>query len=171
MENDKNKYAPTIASNDRESQSVQELHMKLYRWKCNLWWMAGFVVILLALWGSFVLYNVGCDSLNVAITNFSTILSIILSISSITYAYTTSHDTARQFAEIDKTVARMRENNEDMKSNNTQMLGLVVNISKEVHALYGKIGSSATPEINNEVELPNSDVKSNMSSNEVPTKK
>lgn len=170
MENNKNKYGSSIASNDRESLYSQEIYMKLYRWKCNFWWIVCSVVILVALGGSFVLCNLECDSLIVAITNFATILSIILSISSIAYAYTTSHDTARQFAEIDKTVARMRENNEDMKNNNSQILGLVVKISNEVHALNGKFGVSAKPEINNEAELSDTGVKSNKSSYEVPSK-
>ena len=170
MEDKKNNYAPTIVSNDRESLYSQELYMKLYRWKCNFWWVVCSIVILVALGGSLVLCNLECDTLIVAITNFATILSIILSISSIAYAYSTSHDTARQFAEIDKTVARMRENNEDMKNNNSQILGLVVKISNEVHALNGKIGNSAKPEINNEAELSDSVVKSNKSSYEDPSK-
>lgn len=170
MENNKNKYGSSIASNDRESLYSQEIYMKLYRWKCNFWWIVCSVVILVALGGSMVLCNLECDTLIVAITNFATILSIILSISSIAYAYSTSHDTAKQFAEIDKTVARMRENNEDMKNNNSQMLGLVVNISKEVHALYGEIGRSAKPEINNYAELPKSDVKPNKFPYEEPSK-
>lgn len=110
--------------------------MKIYRWKCNAVWIALLVVLLFSAFGSFVLLNIDGDTVVIAITNFSTVLSIILSISSIAYSYSTSHDTARQFAEIDKTVARMEENNEEMKNNNSQMLNLVFTISKEVHSLH-----------------------------------
>ena len=113
-----------------------KLKMKIYQWKCNAVWIAILVVLLFSVFGSFVLLNIDGDTVIVAITNFSTLLSIILSISSIAYSYSTSHDTARQFAEIDKTVARMEENNEEMKNNNSQMLNLVFTISKEVHSLH-----------------------------------
>lgn len=164
MEN--NKYDSIVASIDRYYESYHKLHMKVYKWRCNAWWIASFIFVLVALLVSFVLIKLDCDTLVGAITNFSTILSIILSISSIAYSYTTSHDTARQFAEIDKIVAKMRENNEDMKNNNSQMLGFVINISKEVHALHERNGAPANSRINNNEEFTGLNVNPNIVQND-----
>lgn len=116
-------------------------------WKINFIWSASVAAVVIAGISALCLCRVSGDSLISLLTNFATVLSIILSISSIAYSYSTSHDTARQFAEIDKMVAQMRENNEEIRKN-------ILEISRDVH-----YSNSA---IDNTRDLGNANLKSNL---------
>lgn len=108
-----------MAKNNISNRVINDVSWSLEKhiWRIHIFWGAAVVIAVIA--GVIALYilRVNGDSLVALLTNFATILSIILSISSIAYAYSTSHDTARQFAEIDKMVAQMRENNEEIRKN------------------------------------------------------
>lgn len=148
-------------------EELQNLRMKQYRMKCNIIWGIVVVILLLCAFGSFLLQKISSNDVVMAVTNFATILSIILSISSIAYSYSTSHDTARQFAEIDKTVAQMKENNEEIKRHNTDMLNFVIEISKEVHTMheFSFTKHSIDLKANNDKELRSPVVKGNIEKN------
>lgn len=156
-----------IIGNDGTWQELQDRNMTLYRWKFNTTWGAIVALLLASGFGSFVLHEISSNDVIMAISNFATILSIILSISSIAYSYSTSHDTARQFAEIDKTVARMKENNEEIMRNNSSMQELVFEISKEVHSIHenGFYKRNIDSKANNDKELSSTGVKGNITQN------
>lgn len=148
-------------------KELQDLRMKQYRIKCNVIWGIMMIILLVCAFGSFLLHKISSNNVIMAVTNFATILSIILSISSIAYSYSTSHDTARQFAEIDKTVAQMKENNEEIKRHNADLLNFVIEISKEVHTMHEfslpnhRIDSKA----NNDKDLNSTDVRGKIPNN------
>ena len=156
-----------IIGNDSTWQELQNRDKTLYRIKCNIIWGAIVALLLAGGFGSFVLYEISSNDVIMAISNFATILSIILSISSIAYSYSTSHDTARQFAEIDKTVARMKENNEEIMRNNIGMQKLVFEISKEVHSIHenGFFKRNIDSKANNDKDLNSSDIRAKIPNN------
>ena len=70
-----------------------------------------------------------------AITNFSTILSIILSISSILFAYYTSRDTSMQYRSMEKALEEVRVTNKFMAENNSILLQQVKDLAIGINTI------------------------------------
>ncbi len=104
-----------------------------------------------------------------AITNFSTILSIILSISSILFAYYTSRDTSMQYRSMEKALEEVRVTNKFMAENNSILLQQVKDLAIGINTINvrmeNSVKSNTTSSSNASLESSNSQIKSNEKSN------
>lgn len=99
------------------------------------------------------------------ISNFSTMLSIILSISSIFFAYYTSRDTSMQYRSMEKALEEVRITNRSITENNSLLLSQVREIAINVNVLNDKLGRQTAQIDNKHLDSPNLQLKSNERNN------
>lgn len=159
--------------NSRGDNTVQET-----KWTTNAKWVVGILALLVILLLSWLLSNYIAqgDNLIHAIENFSTILSIVLSVSSIAFAGYTSIETGRQYHSMSKAVTEIETSNKIMSSNYRDLLkhyhdtvnqfskqmGATNHISNQEMPVNGIIGNtkpnSTIPSIQNKVtEVPSTE--------------
>ena len=110
------------------------------------------------------------DNLLEGISNFSTLLSIILSISSISFAYYTSHQTSRQYENMSTAVTEIKESNRHMEKNNTMLLRFIREITKEIGIIGGMMDKPSNNQ-NVEEEYKNKNIPSNSNTLSVVSEK
>lgn len=93
-------------------------------WSTNAKWIVSLLVMIVISLIAMILkgYVVNGDKLLSALENFSTILSIVLSVSSIAFAGYTSIETGRQFHFMSRAVEEIRTSNEIMSDNYKNLL-------------------------------------------------
>lgn len=148
--------------NDIENQKFDFEKEIILKWenkklKFHIFYVAIITTLIVSAFLAFILLKFNCRSIIEAITSFATILSIILSISSISYSYITSHDTSRQFGEIDKTVAVMSQNSKSMDKSITNLENFMISMNKDfgdMRAVITQISKEKSGEVssNNELE-------------------
>lgn len=94
------------------------------KWTTNAKWVIGILTILLMVLLSYIITSriEDGDDLLEALVNFSTILSIVLSVSSIAFAGYTSIETGRQFHFMSRAVEEIRTTNRIMSDNYKDLL-------------------------------------------------
>lgn len=112
------------ASNTIEDIKNIEKSSKGLGWPTNALWIISLLVLVLMLLASWILksFVVSGDGLLSALENFSTILSIVLSVSSIAFAGYTSVETSRQFHYMSRAVEEIRTSNRIMSDNYKNLL-------------------------------------------------
>lgn len=112
------------ASNTIENIKNSEKLSKGTGWPANALWIIFLLVLVLMLLTTWILksFVVSGDGLLSALENFSTILSIVLSISSIAFAGYTSVETSRQFHYMSRAVEEIRTSNRIMSDNYKNLL-------------------------------------------------
>mgnify|MGYP000068143861 CR=1 FL=1 len=93
-------------------------------WSTNAKWIVSLLVMIVISLIAMILngYVVNGDKLLSALENFSTILSIVLSVSSIAFAAYTSIETGRQFHFMSRAVEEIRTSNDIMSDNYKNLL-------------------------------------------------
>ena len=93
-------------------------------WSTNAKWIVSLLVIIVISLIAMILNEnvINGDKLLSALENFSTILSIVLSISSISFAAYTSIETGRQFHFMSRAVEEIRTSNSIMSDNYKNLL-------------------------------------------------
>lgn len=93
-------------------------------WSTNAKWIVSLLVIIVISLIAMILNQnvVNGDNLLSALENFSTILSIVLSVSSIAFAAYTSIETGRQFHFMSRAVEEIRTSNDIMSDNYKDLL-------------------------------------------------
>ena len=116
-----NNQSPT---NKVEEIKIEEPTVKEAKWPTNAKWIISLLVLAVICFLVFILENLVMqgDSLLSALTNFSTILSIFLSVSSIAFAGYTSIETGRQFHYMSRAVEEIRTSNRIMSENYKNLL-------------------------------------------------
>lgn len=147
----------------------EEIRKQAFRETCRNWIIGLLVCTTIALlayclWGKVV----NGDNLMVGIQNFSTVLSIILSVTSILYAVFTSQDTSRQLSDASSAVQGMREANRNIAANNEQIVRLVFELSKDVAAMKENISYKNSTTNTNMQELFSTNVQKNISEERIP---
>ena len=113
------------------------------RWSTHAKWIIFLLCLVIAVLIAWVLSNSisNGDNLLRAIENFSTILSIILSISSIAFAGYTSIETGRQYHDMAKAVTQIETSNNIMSKNYKDLIKhyheTVTHFSKQIANVYG----------------------------------
>lgn len=117
----------------RGYEDVCDIKKRAFRDVCR-YWIIGVLCFTVVALITFILTNrIGKgDNLLKGIENFSTVLSIILSITSILYTTFTSHDTSRQLSATQCAVGEIREASNIIAKNNSEMLQVVLNITKDI---------------------------------------
>lgn len=112
------------ASNTIEEIKNSEKSSKGTGWPTNALWIISLLMLVLMLLATWILksFVVGGDGLLSALENFSTILSIVLSVSSIAFAGYTSVETGRQFHYMSRAVEEIRTSNRIMSDNYKNLL-------------------------------------------------
>lgn len=102
-------------------------------------WVVLILLALLTILSAYIVTKriIDGDNLLEGISNFSTLLSIILSISSISFAYYTSHQTSRQYENMSTAVTEIKESNRHMEKNNAMLLRFIREITKEIGIIGG----------------------------------
>lgn len=115
-----------IPKNQTPSNKTDNLDDKILITQCstNTKWIIGLLILVILLLATWLLVKnvTNGDRLLSALENFSTILSIILSISSIAFAGYTSIETGRQFHDMSKAVEEIRTSNRIMSDNYAKLL-------------------------------------------------
>lgn len=108
-----NNQSPT---NMVDEIKIEEPTVKATKWPTNAKWIISLLVLAVICLLVFILENfvMQGDNLLSALTNFSTILSIFLSVSSIAFAGYTSIETGRQFHYMSRAVEEIRTSNRIM---------------------------------------------------------
>lgn len=112
-------------------------------WTTNAKWIVFLLVLFILLLITFILSNciVKGDSLINGIENFSTILSIFLSVSSIAFAGYTSIETGRQYHNMSKAVTEIETSNKIMSQNYRDLIrhyhDTVKHFSRQMGDAYG----------------------------------
>lgn len=131
----------------------------------NVIWVIVLMFLLIVLLLSILLkYTLNGEVLIGAITNFSTILSIILSITSIFFAFYTSRDTSAQYRNMDKALNEIRLTNKNMEANNLYLLQQVNNLAIGINTLSVRMEnktSNTTTEMNADFTSQNIQLKGN----------
>lgn len=104
----------------------------------NLAWIILILAIILIIILSIDVAALNSDSLIKILSNFSTLLSIILSISSILFAYFTSRDTNNQYIAMGKALEEVRAASYQTIINNSDLISQVNAIAKDVSVLNSK---------------------------------
>ena len=136
----------------------------------NICWTLAILILIIVLLLTCGLKNLPEGSVLIdAITNFSTILSIILSISSILFAYYTSRDTSMQYRSMEKALEEVRVTNKFMAENNSILLQQVKDLAIGINTINvrmeNSVKSNTTSSSNASLESSNSQIKSNEKSN------
>lgn len=124
--NNKNNIPPA------KDERMYSIHTLIY-W--NLGWVIVLLVIAVLSIMTLKLTNQDCSILIDSIENFATLLSIILSISSILFAYFTSQNTSRHFEEMSNVLVEVKEINNNIQSNNNQLLNMVHQMALNVKSI------------------------------------
>lgn len=111
------------------------LHTLVY---FNLGWVICVLVFILVAVIAIKVTDLECDRLVSILSNFSMILSIILSISSILFAYFTSRDTNNQYIAMGKAIEEIRAASLFSYINNSDIISQVESIAKDVGVLNSK---------------------------------
>lgn len=111
------------------------LHTLVY---FNLGWIICVLVLILAAVIATKVTDLKSDRLVSALSNFSMILSIILSISSILFAYFTSRDTNNQYIAMGKAIEEIRAVSLHSYINNSDLFLQVESIARDVGGLNSK---------------------------------
>lgn len=116
-----NNQSPT---NMVDEIKIEEPTVKATKWPTNAKWIISLLVLAVICLLVFILENfvMQGDNLLSALTNFSTILSIFLSVSSIAFAGYTSIETGRQFHYMSRAVEEIRTSNRIMSENYKNLL-------------------------------------------------
>lgn len=116
-----NNQSPT---NKVDEIKIEEPTVKEPKWPTNANWIISLLVLAVICLLVFILENLVMqgDSLLSALTNFSTILSIFLSVSSIAFAGYTSIETGRQFHYMSRAVEEIQTSNRIMSENYKNLL-------------------------------------------------
>ena len=111
-----NNQSPT---NMVDEIKIEEPTVRATKWPTNAKWIISLLVLAVICLLVFILENfvMQGDNLLSALTNFSTILSIFLSVSSIAFAGYTSIETGRQFHYMSRAVEEIRTSNRIMSEN------------------------------------------------------
>lgn len=133
----------------------------------NICWVLALLVLIIIFLLVYGLHNLPDGKLLIdSITNFSTILSIVLSISSILFAFFTSHDTSMQYRSMEKALEEVRATNKHMAENNAILLQQVRDLSIGINTINVRMEntskSNTTSYSNAGLESPNSQIKSNV---------
>lgn len=116
-----NNQSPT---NIIDEIKIEEPTVRATKWPTNAKWIISLLVLAVICLLVFILENfvMQGDNLLSALTNFSTILSIFLSVSSIAFAGYTSIETGRQFHYMSRAVEEIRTSNRIMSENYKNLL-------------------------------------------------
>lgn len=116
-----NNQSPT---NMVDEIKIEEPTVRATKWPTNAKWIISLLVLAVICLLVFILENfvMQGDNLLSALTNFSTILSIFLSVSSIAFAGYTSIETGRQFHYMSRAVEEIRTSNRIMSENYQNLL-------------------------------------------------
>lgn len=127
MKNIKKRIMGNISKKQRPKQQPEENeeYERQIRWNVHIKWTVGVLVFLLIGSVSFMIANTMVDgeALLRSLNTFSTILSIVLSVSSIAFAAYTSIETGRQFHLMSRAVEEIRVTNRIMSDNYKDLLG------------------------------------------------
>ncbi|MCM1218481.1 MAG: hypothetical protein NC548_28670 [Lachnospiraceae bacterium] len=104
----------------------------------NLAWVIVILGVIICYLMSIDITKINSKELLSLITNFATLLSIILSISSILFAYFTSRDTSNQYISMGKALEEIRANNNQITQNNSNLVSQVTRITENVTSLNNK---------------------------------
>ncbi|MCF2634083.1 hypothetical protein [Prevotellamassilia timonensis] len=110
---------------------------------CNLVWIIALLLVLLVGMASLKATDLNSERLISMLSNFSMILSIILSISSILFAYFTSRDTNNQYIAMGKALEEVRAAGYQSIINNSDLLSQVESIARDVSVLNSKYDLNA----------------------------
>lgn len=110
---------------------------------CNLSWVIVLLAICLIGIVSLKTTEFGSERLVSILSNFSMLLSIILSISSILFAYFTSRDTNNQYIAMGKALEEVRAASYQSIINNSDLLSQVESIARDVSVLNSKYDLNA----------------------------
>ena len=124
------------ATKSETPQENKYSHHDLIYW--NLFWVICILVICLVIVLSQKVTDLSSDRLISILTNFSTLLSIVLSISSILFAYYTSRDTNNQYVAMGKALAEIRAASYQSIINNSDLITQVESIARDVSVLNSK---------------------------------
>lgn len=108
-----------------------------YIW-INVVWIIVLLVVAICILLSIKLTDIDSQTIIFYVTNFATILSIILSISSILFAYFTSRDTQSQYVAMGKALEAIRATNWQIMFSNYSLVSQVGDIAKDVCSLNNK---------------------------------
>ncbi len=136
----------------------------------NICWIIALLILIIVLLLTYGLNKIHkVDILIESITNFSTILSIILSISSILFAYYTSHDTSMQYRSMEKALGEVRVTNKHMEKNNYILLQQVKDLAVGINTINVRMQysgkSNTTSSSNVGLGSSNNQIKSNEKNN------
>lgn len=127
MKNTQKRIMGNISKKQRSKQQPEENeeYERQIRWNVHIKWTVGVLVFLLIGSVSFIIANTMVDgeALLRSLNTFSTILSIVLSVSSIAFAAYTSIETGRQFHLMSRAVEEIRVTNRIMSDNYKDLLG------------------------------------------------
>ena len=122
--------------NNADSNRTINKHYLIY---CNLGWVISILIIVILILTTAKFNNiVNGENLMNGIVNFATFLSIILSISSILFAFFTSRDTSQQYSAMDKAIGEMRETHRVISANSSDLLQRVNEVSEHIVSLDSK---------------------------------
>lgn len=162
-----NNRLKSCVDNTNQGNKVSK-HYLIY---CNLGWVIAILVTIILILTT-VKFNciVGGEEFMNGIVNFATFLSIILSISSILFAFFTSRDTSQQYSAMDKAIGEMRETHRSISANNSDLLKRVNEVSEHIVSLDSKYEMSkiiiqrgfpsTQPDLTNSVQ--ESDISNNL---------
>lgn len=151
---------------DNKDEKKYSIHVVRY-W--NLGWIIAILVFIAILLATCKLDAIACPNLITGLTNFATLLSIILSISSILFAYFTSQNTSRHFDDMSTMLAEVKEINNSIKSNNEMLINMVHQMSLSVQSIDTKTQINGT--FSNQSNMqPGSNINSNDISNMINDK-
>lgn len=105
----------------------------------NVAWVIVLLVVILCILLSVDLTNLESNRIIFYIANFATLLSIILSISSILFAYFTSRDTQTQYVAMGKALEEVRAINFQIMISNSGLVSQVNDIAEDVSVLNNKL--------------------------------
>lgn len=160
---DKTIQNSTIPSNNVKDNLSDEAIVEKTKWTTNAKWIVGILILIVLLLLSVILKDcvVQGDNLIHGIENFSTILSIFLSITSMAFAGYTSIETGRQYHSMSKAVTQIETTNKIMSSNYRDLLrhyhDTVKHFSKYMGEAYGNQQQNHAPK----VQMSDKDFKSN----------
>lgn len=158
-------------TNQTPSNKVDELKGKerngrSTHWPTNAKWVIFLLILLVIFLFVWILENnvVEGDNLLSALVNFSTILSIVLSISSIAFAGYTSIETGRQFHYMSRAVEEIRTSYRIMSDNYKNLLGHYHDTVSRFSEILEQRSTASNKSENASVNVK--DINNNVSENE-----
>lgn len=101
----------------------------------NIAWIIGILICVILCLLTLKLDEFNSKDLINGIVNFSTLLSIILSISSILFAYFTSQNTSRHFEEMSIVLTEVKQINNNIQSNNYNLISMIHQMALNVKSI------------------------------------